>query len=130
MAYTNNDIYQMSLALIDERELDGDTSDLEDRAPYIIASFCALCKNLDKKLRQRDSLTEQTAFSLVCLELDENFPLSDPLVTPAATYLASALIADENPSLSEKLYDKYCDEIAMLGAECSCSAISDVYFAD
>ena len=120
----------MSLALIDERELDGDTTDLEERAPYIIASFCALCKNLDKKIRERDELDDQSAFSSVKLDLNHTFPLSEPLVVPAATYVASMLIADENPSLSESLYDKYCDAIAILGAECSCSAISDVYFND
>jgi hypothetical protein len=37
------------------------------------------------------------------------------------------LVIDENPSLSEALYDKYCDAVATLGAECSCSAIKDVY---
>lgn len=130
MVYVNNDIYLMSLALIDERELEGDTTDLEERAPYLIASFCGLCKNLDKKLRERDSLEEQGNFSLVKLELKKTFPLCEALVAPAAVYLASMLIADENPALSETLYDKYCDTIAMLGAECSCSAISDVYFAD
>ena len=130
MVYTNNDIYLMSLSLIDERELQGDTTDLEERAPYLIASFCALCRNLDKKLRERDSLDSQTSFSSVKLDLKKSFPLCETLVVPAATYLASMLIADENPSLSESLYDKYCDAIAMLGAECSCSAISNVYFVD
>ena len=130
MAYTNNDIYQTALSLIAERELDGDVTDLDERAPYLIASFCGLCKSLDKKLRERDSLEEQPTFSLLKLNLSESFPLSEPLVIPAATYLASMLIADENPSLSERLYDKYCDEIAMLGAECSCSAITNVYFVD
>jgi hypothetical protein len=37
------------------------------------------------------------------------------------------LTVDENPALSERLYEEYCDAIALLGAECSCSAISDVY---
>ena len=130
MIYTNDDVYQMALALIDERELDGDTTDLEERAPYLIASFCALCKNLDKKIRERDDLDEQSSFSLIRLNLSQTFPLSEPLVVPAATYLASMLIADENPTLSESLYDKYCDAIAILGAECSCSAISNIYFVD
>lgn len=130
MAYTNNDIYLMSLALIDERESAGVTADLEERAPYILASFCSLCKNLDKKLRARDALSVQSKFSAVRLNLGDDFPLCDTLVTPAAVYLASMLISDDNPSLSEELYEKYCDSIAMLGAECSCSAITNVYFVD
>lgn len=120
----------MALALIDERESIGDVSDLEERSPYILASFCSLCKSLDKKLRQRDSLEAQGKFSAVKLKLSDTFPLCDTLISPAAAYLASMLIADENPSLSESLYDKYCDSIATLGAECNCSAITNVYFND
>ena len=130
MAYTNNDIFLMSLALVDERETVGDVSDFEERAPYLLASFCSLCKTLDKKLRERDSLDAQSSFSSVKLKLSDDFPLCERLVAPAAAYLASTLIADETPSLSEKLYDKYCDAIATLGAECSCSSITNVYFND
>ena len=130
MSYTNNDIYLASLALIDESETKGDTTDLEERAPFIIASFCSLCKRLDKKIRQRDELEVQPSFSSVKLELDKEFPLCEALIAPASAYLASMLVVDENPSLSESLYDKYCDGIAMLGAECSCEAISDIYFLD
>ena len=48
MAYTNNDIYLSALALVDESAKDGDTSDLAERAPFLIASFCSTCKTLDK----------------------------------------------------------------------------------
>lgn len=130
MAYTNNEIYLLSLALIDESQSKGDTSDFEERAPYLLASFCSLCKRLDKSLRARDGLAEQAAFSSVMLPLENEFPLCDLLCAPAAAYLASALVLDENPALSESLYERYCDSIALLGAECSCSAISDVYLFD
>ena len=127
MSYTNNDIYLSALALIDENASKGDTSDLSERAPYIIATFCATCKSLDKKLRERDSLEKQKSFSLVKLTLEKEFPLCELLTAPAATYLASMLVIDENPALSESLYDKYCDSIATIGAEYSCSAINDIY---
>ena len=127
MSYTNNDIYLSALALIDENASNGDTSDLEERAPFILATFCTTCKTLDKKLRLRDSLNAQPKFSSVKLNLTSEFPLCDALSAPAATYLASMLMIDENPYLSETLYDKYCDSIATIGAECSCSAINDVY---
>ena len=128
MSYTNNDIYLSALALIDESASKGDTADLAERAPFILASFCSTCRSLDKKLRLRDSLEAQEKFSSVKLSLENEFPLCDALSAPAATYLASMLVIDENPALSESLYDKYCDAIATIGAECSCSAISDVYF--
>lgn len=130
MSYKNNDIYLMSLALIDENPDRGDTDDLKERAPYILASFASLCKSLDKKLRVRDALGTQPPFSPVKLELGSEFPLCETLFNPAVTYLASMLVSDENPSLSETLYDKYCDAIATLGAECDCSAITDIYFND
>ena len=130
MSYTNNDIYLASLALIDESDAKGDCSDLAERAPYLIASFASLCRSLDKKLRERDSLEAQPKFSSVKLKLEDEFPLCDILSAPAATYLASMLVSDENPKLSEALYDKYCDAIAMLGAECNCEAIKDCYFFD
>lgn len=128
MSYTNNDIYLSALALIDESASKGDTADLEERAPFILASFCSTCKTLDKKLRARDLLEAQGKFSSVKLSLENEFPLCDTLSAPAAVYLASMLVIDENPTLSESLYDKYCDAIATIGAECSCSAINDVYF--
>ena len=128
MSYTNNDIYLSALALIDESASKGDTADLAERAPFILASFCSTCRSLDKKLRLRDSLEAQGKFSSVKLSLENEFPLCDALSAPAAAYLASMLVIDENPALSESLYDKYCDAIATSGAECSCSAISDVYF--
>ena len=127
MAYTNNEIYLSSLALIDENQNKGDTSDFEERAPYLLASFCSLCKRLDKAIRARDGLPTQSSFSSVKLPLTDEFPLCDALCAPAASYLASMLTVDENPALSERLYEEYCDAIALLGAECSCSAISDVY---
>ena len=130
MSYTNNDIYLSALALIDEHSTKGDTSDLQERAPFIIATFCATCKSLDKKLRARDSLNAQGSFSLVKLPLESEFPLCEAMISPATTYLAAMLVIDENPALSDTLYDKYCDSIAILGAECSCSAINDVYFID
>lgn len=127
MSYTNNDIYLSAIAQIDESSSRGDITDLAERAPFIIANFCAACRTLDKKLRERDSLEAQKPFSLVKLPLDNEFPLCDALSAAASTYLAAMLVIDENPSLSEALYDKYCDAVATLGAECSCSAIKDVY---
>ena len=116
--------------MMDESEERGDTIDLEERTSYILAAFCSTCKRLDQKLRERDSLEKQPSFSNTYIDIDDYFPLCDALAVPAATYLASMLAIDENPALSESLYDKYCDSIAILGAECSCSAISDVYFND
>ena len=129
-SYTNYDIYYAALAMIDESESRGDTSDLEDRATYILASCCSICKKLDKRVRELNSYPAQDSFGAVYFDLEEAFPLCDIMSVPVATYLASMLVMDENPTLAEALYDQYCDLIATIGTECSCSAIEDVYFND
>ena len=127
-SYTNYDIYYVALAMIDESESRVDTSDLEERTSYLLATCCATCKNLDKRIREKNAYPAQSSFSSVYFDLEEDFPLCDILSVPVATYLASMLVMDENPALAEKLYDRYCDLIATIGAECSCSAIEDIYF--
>ena len=128
--YTGYEVYTAALALIDENEYRGDPSDLQDRASYILATCCATCRKLDKKIREFNSYPPQSDFSSLYLDLEDDFPLCDILSAPVATYLASMLVTDENPELAQTLYDRYCDAIATIGASWECSAIEDVYFND
>ena len=128
--YTNYEVYYAALSMIGEVESKGDTSDFEERTSYILATCCANCKNLDKKVRELNSYPPQSDFSSLYLDLEDDFPLCDILSAPVSAYLASMLVMDENPTLSETLYDRYCDSIATIGATWSCSAIDDIYFND
>ncbi len=112
MPVTNRDIYNNSLALIGEDISGINLEDYEERAPYLIASFCSLNTSLDKKIRTMDGLDAAFSFSPVYLSLDLDFPLCDRLTSAAALYTASMLVIDEDPDLSDSLYDKYCDNIA------------------
>ena len=114
MPISNREIYNDSLALIGESLSSEYKEDYEERAPYIIASVASHNLMLDRRIRAAEALGEGNSFSPVYLSLDLNFPLCDRLAFPAALYVASLLVIDEDPDLSDTLYDKYCDAIASL----------------
>lgn len=117
MAVSNREIYNNALVHLGQSSDTTNTSDYEARAPYLLAAFCSTVKSLDKQVRKAEGLISQSSFSPVCLLLNQSFPLCDRLVPAAALYIASMLVIDEDSSLSDSLYDKYCDNIASLAAE-------------
>ena len=121
----NRDIYVSALSLLGLGVGGENASDLEERAPYLIASFCCSAKEIDATLRKAEELGAQPSFNSVFLELDSEFPLCDRLSSCAALYVAAMLIIDEDPELSDSLYDKYCAAIAPFS-----SAISDIFSLD
>lgn len=115
MTYTNREIYESALRLLGETSEEY-SEDYEERAPYIIASFCSQALEIDRRIRLIEELDEAEDFNRLCLELDANFPLSERLLGCASLYLAAMLLSDYDYELSESFYDKYCDAIAALGA--------------
>lgn len=129
MASTNRDIYNNALALVGETVSSEYVEDYEERAPYLIASFCSQAKLLDKHIRASEGLDEQSAFSAVYLSLDNEFPLCDRLAPAAALYVASMTVIDEDPDLSDELYERYCDSMSTLSTVCGAvESISERYF--
>ena len=129
----NVDIYNAALALIAQSIESSDIADYEERAPYLIASFCSTAKKLDADIRRAKKLDAQTKFSPVCISLDSNFPLCDELTSAASLYVAAMLVIDEDEALSDSIYDKYCDAISTIMAESACSestSIVDIYDFD
>ncbi len=124
MRVTNNDIYSTALGMIGLQVTSEGISDYEERAPYLLASFCNMTKELDKKLRRREGLVNQLPFNSVYLALGSSFPLSEPLASAAALYVAAMLVIEENSQLSDSLYDKYCDSISTLSTELSAESAS------
>ena len=135
MTCTNRDIFTSALALIGE-SADGSVSDYEERAPYLLGSFCTQARAIDKQIRRAQKLGTQPSFSSVYLDLDASFPLCDELTTAAAVYVAAMLVIDEDSSLSDSLYEKYCDAMATLatlnqspfGEPAVCEPIAEHYF--
>ena len=141
MNYTVNDVYNKALVFIGDLNDPLGNTDYSVRAPYLAASFCSNAKSLDKALRKINNLPDARSFSAVSISLLEQFPLCDELIHPAALYIASLLVVDDDPDLCETLYDQYCDAIATLAASIDgssaishggavCESISEKYFFD
>lgn len=116
MSYTNREIYENALRLIGETGEDDLCSDYEERAPYVLASFCSQVTDVDKRIRLIENIEAAKDFNKLYLDLDGNFPLCDKLLGCASLYLAAMLLADNDYELSDSFYDKYCDAIATLSA--------------
>ena len=133
MSILNVDIYSAALALIGQSLESPDVADYDERAPYLIASFCSTVKKLDVDIRRAKKLEAQNKFSPVCLALEDTFPLCDELTSAASLYVAAMLVIDEDEALSDSIYDKYCDAIATIMAEGYSSeskSIIDIYDFD
>lgn len=125
MSYTNRSIYENALALLGQTRGDEYCGDYEERAPYVIASFCSQVENVDKRIRLIENLPEASGFNRLYLDLESNFPLCDKLLGCASLYLAAFLVSDDDHDLSDSLYDKYCDAIATLSASVGVAAAAD-----
>lgn len=139
MAITNLEIYNQALSIIGEMVSDSNDSDYQERSTYIIPTFCCTVKDLDKKVRIAEGADKQPSFSTVYMPLDSDFPLNDTMASSAALYLAAMLVLDEDPELSDSIYDKYCDCISSISASVdvynnsksgSCETIVEKYFFD
>lgn len=110
----------------------GDSSDNPDyaeRAPYIIAAFVGEAEKVDADYRLAHGLDKAETFDKVYLSLEEDFPLVNRLIPSCVFYLASLLIADESPELSENYYDRYCDSISSICASLPATkeSITEIY---
>ncbi len=110
-------IYDSALSLLGEAADEDGVGELADRASYIIASFCSDNAEMDRDFRETHALPSQASFSEIYLELEENFPLSPRFAKAAALYTASMLILDENETLSDSLFEKYCDALSRAVSE-------------
>ena len=124
------DILTAALRLLGEPGDADDNHDYAERAIYIIASFIGEAREVDAKYRLAHGLDKAEISEYVFVSLDDEFPLSERLAYPASFYLASLLIADESPELSESYYERYCDSISAICASLPShnESITDVYY--
>lgn len=118
---TLKEIYKNALALIAESIAPGDNDDYEERAPYILATLCSQLKGIDAVARAM--LGEQAGedFNEIFLPLTDAFPLLARFAAPAALYLASMLILDDDQDMADKLFERYSDSIST-----ACDSVSAV----
>lgn len=124
-----NDLLTAALKLLGEVGEANDNPDYAERAPYIIASFVGEACEVDEKYRLAHGLEKADPSERVYIPLDEEFPLSERLASPCVFYLASILISDESPELSEGYYDRYCDSLSAICASLPTlkESITDAY---
>ena len=109
---TYREIYRAALRLLGENETDGDTSDYEDRATYLLATFCTEQAPIDNRYRLANGQGARPAFAKATVELDGWFPLSDIFLPISEYYLAAMLAMDENEELSDRYFAMYADALA------------------
>ncbi len=113
----NSEIYKSALTLIGQSVSLSDTEDYEERAPYLLASFCNEVCEIDRAARRALGLEDTPSFNRVFLSLDSDFPLLDKFIAVAAKYIAAMLIIDENGDLSDTLFHMYCEGIERIRSE-------------
>lgn len=113
----NRDIYLSALCHIGETDSTETNEDYEERAPYLIAAFCTESAETDTAYRIENCLEPRGEMNCVCIPLEADFPCADRFISAAISYLAAMLIIDENPELSDKFFDRYCDIMATIQSE-------------
>lgn len=128
-AMKNQAIFEAAVRLICETPNSEQTADYTDRAPYILASLFSEAAATDAKYRLSHKLEKSESSPTAYADLDASCPLSDAFFHPAVYYLASMLVLEENEELSERLFAKYSDGMALICAELPATAtpISDRY---
>ncbi|MBO5416938.1 MAG: hypothetical protein J6A83_09970 [Clostridia bacterium] len=126
----NKDVYDSALRILAEKNVAGANDDYEERAPYLLAAFCAESAEADRIYRRVNGLTEAKTVNAVYVPLTDDFPCSPRFCAAASTYLAAMLIFDDNTELSDKLFDRYSDMMSAICYELPAlvEPIRDKYF--
>lgn len=111
---TCRDIYRAALRMVCEKETEGDTSDYEDRAGYLLAAFCTEASKADNRCRMESGEGPVPPFARVFLDLDSEFPLLEVFLPAAEYYLAAMLVIDENEEMSDRYFARYTDAMASI----------------
>lgn len=118
-------IYESALALLGESIEINDNLDYQERAPYLIASFCAEAQDVDKNWRDAQQLGVQGDWDTLFISLNDSFPLSDRFANAAALYLAAMLVVESNETLSDKLFDHFCNAMSTIDSNIESSSESE-----
>ncbi len=126
---TNRELFENALRLL-AQPVEGDNEDYEERAPFLLASFCNEAQEVDSFLRMASGIASVGEFAKVWLPLDDGFPLLEALAPAACLYLAAMLVLDEDMSLSDRLYELYTEALSNIrsGISCALESIADRYF--
>ena len=114
---TNQRVLDHALHLMGEDPAAGDIGDYLHRAPALLCDACRALAAADRLCRSAAGMEEQVLPGGDAYGLEEDFPLCDALLPAAALYVASGLVFDENPALSERFYGRFSEAVtACIGA--------------
>ena len=127
---TNRELFDNALRLLAQTTTQGRNYDYEERAPFLLASFCNEASEVDSFLRLASGISAAAEFTRIWLPLDEEFPLLETLAPAACLYLAAMLVLDEDSTLSDRLYELYTEALSHIrsGIAYTLESITDRYF--
>ena len=127
---TYREIYENALSLINENvPATGQVEDYEDRAGYILATFCTDCIKADQRYRMTHSVSTAAPTATTYVNLSSAFALCDVFAPAASYYLAAMLVMDEDEEMSDRFFDLYSTSMSALlsDAPMVSTAIKDHY---
>lgn len=91
--------------------------EIEEKFPFIMASFCSNLAKLDKLYRELRGDEAQPEFSSCFIDVSDDFPLSARFVFPSIMYASSLVLIDLNEKKSDDFYAKYVDSVSEIANE-------------
>jgi hypothetical protein len=113
---TFREIYEAALRIICENSSSEETADYEERAPYILATFCNECAPIEKAYCKAHNLQFVSIPALTQIAMIDYFPLRDRFSSAVIYYLCAMLVIDENEELSDKFFSRYTDTVSLIQA--------------
>lgn len=126
---TNQTAFDAALRLIGEEPGSVGLADYTARGPYLICAACRALAALDRLCRGALGYAEQAMPLGAEFALEDTFPLCDDLLPAAAAHIASALLFDENPVLSDRCYTRFAEaaEAVLAGLPTRIESITNRY---
>ena len=113
---TYQEIYDAALRMICESTNSEENADYEERAPYILATFCNECAPIEVAYCKAHKILPPNIAPLVRIAMIDTFPLNARFSAAVVYYLCAMLVIDENEALSDKFFSLYTDAVSLVQA--------------
>ena len=111
---TYRELFDGAVRMVAEGGADGDVTDYEERAAYLLATICHQCEPLDRVYRNATGEDTSSLEIEVCVSMEDAFPLSNAFAPAVTYYLAAMLVLDENEDMSDTLFSHYANALASI----------------
>ncbi len=126
---TYRELFENALRAVAEGSDTGEVSDYEERAGYLLATFCMQCAKADADYRRANGEDAATFSVAAWVDPDDEFPLCDVFAPPAIYYLSAMLTLDENEEMSDRFFELYSDALSKIlsSLPAACEGVTDRY---